>query len=164
LSPRATRLSAPPSSFFRPPTVVSLGRLSAPPSSFFRPPNSGGRRAGTRRSHISQGGASSSPSPCEGTVKPARTLADFTVHRLFIFRDASTIMHGACPIGNATIGPRSRRAAFKSVLVRVKLMYDFSACWRKLLARVDPTENTRRAQSIISYSPLPRSSTLPMHG
>ena len=47
-------------------------------------------------------------------------------------------------------------AAFKSALVGVKLMYDLSACWRKLLARADPTENKRRAQSIISYSPLPR--------
>ena len=41
-------------------------------------------------------------------------------------------------------------AAFKSALVGVKLIYDFSPRWRKLLARVDPTENTRRAQSIIS--------------
>jgi hypothetical protein len=39
-------------------------------------------------------------------------------------------------------------AAFKSGLVGVKLMYDSSACWRKLFACADPTENTRRAQSI----------------
>jgi hypothetical protein len=57
-------------------------------------------------------------------------------------------------------------AAFKSALVGVKLMYDSSACWLKLFACADPTENTRPAQSIISYSPLPRSltSTLSMRG
>lgn len=46
-------------------------------------------------------------------------------------------------------------AAFESALVGVKLVYDFAACWRKLLARADPRENKSRAQSIISYSPLP---------
>lgn len=47
-------------------------------------------------------------------------------------------------------------AAFKSALVGVKLMYDSSAFWMKLFERADPTENTRPAQSIVSYSPVPR--------
>jgi hypothetical protein len=63
-------------------------------------------------------------------------------------------MHSACQIGNARIGHRSRYG--QSALVGVKLMYDSSAFWMKLFERADPTENTRPAQSIVSYSLVPR--------
>jgi hypothetical protein len=74
-------------------------------------------------------------------------------------------MHRACQIAMLELGIVPG-AAFKSALVRVKLMFDSSACWRKLFACADPTENTRRAQSITSYSPLSRSltSALSMRG
>ena len=61
-------------------------------------------------------------------------------------------MHSACQIGNARIGHRSRHG--QSALVGGKLMYDSSAFWMKLFERADPTENTRPAQSIVSYSPV----------
>jgi len=35
-------------------------------------------------------------------------------------------------------------------------MYDRSAFWMKLFERADPTENTRPAQSIVSYWSVPR--------
>jgi hypothetical protein len=60
-----------------------------------------------------------------------------------MFEDAPTIMHSACQIGNARIGHRSRRGV--QVRTCLKLMYDSSACWRKLFARTDPTENTNPA-------------------
>src|SRR5882757_11195222 len=63
-------------------------------------------------------------------------------------------MHSACQIGNARIGHRSRHG--QSALVGSKLMSDSSAFWMKLFERADPTENTRPAQSILSYSPVPR--------
>jgi hypothetical protein len=47
----------------------------------------------------------------------------------------------------------------QSALVEVKLTYESSAFWMKLFKRADPMENTRPAQSIISYSPVPRSLT-----
>ena len=44
----------------------------------------------------------------------------------------------------------------QSALVGGKLMYDSSAFWMKLFERAVPMENTRPAQSIVSYSPVPR--------
>jgi hypothetical protein len=48
-------------------------------------------------------------------------------------------------------------AAFKSALVGGTLSTTLLPAERKLFALGDPTENTRSAQTIISYSPLPRS-------
>jgi hypothetical protein len=65
-------------------------------------------------------------------------------------------MHSACQVGNARIGYRPRR----SVQVRTcrgTLSTTPLPAGRKLFARGDPTENTRPAETIISYSPLPRS-------
>jgi hypothetical protein len=123
---------------------------------YFRLPNSGCRPTGRdAQTSYQRCGLSVSPHSRWGDGEPGsinicRLCCSSPVH----FREPLTIMHGARPIGNATIGPRSRRG--KSALVGVKLMHDLSACWRMLLARADPTENKRRAQSIISYSPLPR--------
>jgi hypothetical protein len=65
----------------------------------------------------------------------------------------SRIMHSARQIGNAGIGHRSRHG--QSAPVGVMLMYG-SSTLKKLFERADPTENTRPAQSIVSYSPVPR--------
>ena len=63
-------------------------------------------------------------------------------------------MHSACQIGKCRNWASFPARAVRTC--RVKLMYDSSAFRMKLFERADPTENTRPAQSIVSYSPVPR--------
>jgi hypothetical protein len=60
-------------------------------------------------------------------------------------------MHSAYQIANARIELRSRRDV-QVRTCRCQAEYDASACWRKLFALADPTENAGPAQSIISFS------------
>jgi hypothetical protein len=87
-----------------------------------------------------------------GTLNICRLWCSLPVHRPF--GDALSIMHSACQIGNARIGHRSRHG--QPGLVGGKLMYGPSAFWMKLFERADPAGNTGPAQSIVSYSPVPR--------
>jgi len=87
-----------------------------------------------------------------GSLNICRLWCSSPVHRPF--GDALSIMHSACQIGNARIGSFSVRA--------VRTCRDQADArspyfWMKLFERAaDPTENTRPAQSIVSYSPVPR--------
>src|SRR4029079_8618110 len=86
--------------------------------------------------------------PCFPVVNICKLYCSSPVH----FREPLT-NHARCSSDKqcynwASIPGREVRACRGQTDVRL-------LCWR-LLARAEPTENKRRAQSIISYSPLPR--------
>jgi hypothetical protein len=105
------------------------------------------RRVGPRRPHIADrihvaGGGE------PGSVNICKLYCSSPVH----FREPLT-NHARCSSDKqcynwASIPAREVRTCRGQTDVRL-------LCWR-LLARAEPTENKRRAQSIISYSPLPR--------
>ena len=123
--------------------------LSAPPSSLFPTtqlrlsPDGSGRADLTSRTAFTLRGDGE-----PGSVNICKFCCSSPVH----FREPLT-NHARCSSDKqcynwASIPAREVRACRGQTDVRL-------LCWR-LLARAEPTENKRRAQSIISYSPLPR--------